>query len=416
MAIITGVIFDYSTLLIDPQQERLINELRKLLSLLKTRGLSITVVSTHEKPINNRLAQLGFPPADMVITRQDVGKPKGSPEWIYEVANRLNVESHQLLMIGDDAPDWQSAINSATVYLHAKWMGPLPERVTAIGAPEPQSVWRFATHFLLVPPRWEYAFDVPEIGLSVRSLLGSDVRLPASSETISKRSAPFTLQDIFTYNNKVKVGPYSGRDLLMLHAITSLYLEGLIEPRSWFAVYPSSTPGKKSPILREFLESVAKLFHGYFKEDLLVRAAKAVDSSLEKATAKKEGRAPNIPETNQTNTVHVHPDYKSKLRGRSVIVFDDFTTSGSSLEWARNLLYAAGARHVTLLTIGKYPLPYIIHGRKANSIIKPFERRDYQPDMLFEKNPVNLQRDLAGQRIIRESFTQWIKKEPLNIP
>jgi hypothetical protein len=37
-----------------------------------------------------------------------------------------------------------------------------------------------------------------------------------------------------------------------------------------------------------------------------------------------------------------------------VIVFDDFTTEGKSIEWARTLLTSAQAEQVIALTIGKY--------------------------------------------------------------
>lgn len=43
------------------------------------------------------------------------------------------------------------------------------------------------------------------------------------------------------------------------------------------------------------------------------------------------------------------------IKDRNVIVFDDFTTTGMSLEWARQLLDNAGAKKIILMTVGKYP-------------------------------------------------------------
>jgi hypothetical protein len=413
LAILSGVIFDYSCILLSNPSPtpKLLGRIKGLLTQIKSQGLSFIVFSTHSQPINEKLARFGLPPADLIITQNDVGKAKGSPEWIYETARRLNIEPYQLLIIGDDARDWRSAINSATVYIHAKWATALPNGVTAIATDEPEGIWRFITHYFLNPPRWEYALDVPEFKLHVRSLLGSNVNLPATKTSPPPSKVSFTLQDIFTYNIKAQVGPHNAKDLLMYHAITSLYLEGFISPRSYFAIYPSSTPNKNNPLLEEFLKPVSKIFHGYFKENLLIRAKQAVDSSMEKAAARRQRRKANIPDTNQTNTLHVHPSYKGKLEDRSIIVFDDFTTSGGSLEWARNLLYAAGAREVVLLTIGKYPLDYTIHSTKAGALITPFQLRDYNFESLFSLINISLTRNLAAQQIIKKSFAALLKKE-----
>jgi hypothetical protein len=274
-------------------------------------------------------------------------------------------------------------------------------------------VWRFLTHFLLQPPRWEYSLDHTEEALFFRSLLGSDVRLPATKTEPPRTPPSFTLQDVFTYDIKVRVGSLKAVDVLMLHAMTSLYLEGLIRPNSLFAVYPSSKPGKISPLLKEFLKPASRLFHGYFKEDLLVRATQAVDSSLEKANARRENRRPNIPDTNQTNTVHINPAYRRTLQGRPVIVFDDFTTTGQSLEWARNLLYSAGASQVILLTIGKYPKPHAVHRLKPLAGVRPFERGEYVFSELFDKYEIVLTRNRDAQRAITNSFQYMINKQPL---
>lgn len=412
MPTLTGVIFDHSSILLHNPDPNLLDEIKRLLGLIKSHRLTFTVFSTHAQPINERLATFGLPPADLIVTEVDVGKRKGSPEWIREAARKLGTEPYQLLMVGDDARDWRSAINAATVYIHAHWAEEMPEGVTALYTGSPIAVWRFISHLLLNPPRWEYSLDLPDLNLYVRSLLGSNVRLPASETDPPTNPPSFTLQDIFTYETKAKVGPNPARDLLMLHALSSLYLEGHIEPSSYFAVYPSSTPGRVSPQLHEYLQPAAKLFHGYFKDTLLIRARKAVDSSREKVAAKRENRPPNIPEGNQTNTVHVHPDYRNKLRDRTVIVFDDFTTTGQSVEWARNLLYAAGAGKVILLTIGKYPKPYVVHDVRPGRIITPFQRRDYVVPEVFEKTEIVLTRHAWALALIKKSFAHWIKGEP----
>jgi phosphoribosylpyrophosphate synthetase len=348
------------------------------------------------------MSRRSLPEADLVLTFKDVGKRKGSHWWVYEAASRLGLESHQLLYVGDDTLDWRSAINAAVFYLHAGWAAPQPGGTTALAADTPHDVLMFASHFLMLPPRWEFTLDRPENALCVRSLLQAGKNLKATTPK------QFTLQDVFTYKNKVLVDDDNARNLLMLHAISSLYLEGLIPRNPVFAVYPSSKPGKANPVLEEFLGPVSKLFHGYFKDDLLVRAKAAPDTSLLRY------KGGNAEFSMQTNTVHVNPTYTSRLENKTVIVVDDFTTTGMSLEWARHLLLAAGAEEVTLLTIGKYLKPHRLYTLQSGAVdaLTPFEPTTYAPEEIFDLQKIWMDRHEAAASYISDSFASRVENKP----
>jgi hypoxanthine phosphoribosyltransferase len=229
------------------------------------------------------------------------------------------------------------------------------------------------------------------------------VNLPSSRE-----GRTFTLQEVFGHTGRdVQIGDNSARNLLMLHALAGLYLEGFISPNSLFAVYPSHSPGRINDNLRGFLDPVSKLFGGYFKDDLLVRAVPAIDTSLERWKARTERREPDVSFADQTNTVHVNPDYAKTIRtkDRTILVFDDFTTSGRSLDWARSLLLAAGAGRVVLMTVGKYPGPYHeCYTPRSTETIAPFSRKDYDPDADFRTLSVRMREDTSTRRVIETSF------------
>jgi hypoxanthine phosphoribosyltransferase len=404
-----GVIFDHSTLLVDPHDTKLVASVRSLLENLKTAGLQLVVFSTNPQDINAALKQQGIPAADHYITKEDVGANKGSPAWVRAAASRMNAQPHELLYVGDDVLDWRTSINAATWYLHAGWIRPTPGGTKSFVASKPEMVWMFVTHFLLALPRWSYTLDIEEHRLHLRSLLGAKVVLPSTDP-----DGTFTLQDVFTYANKVKVGKESARNLLMLHAITSLYLEGLIVPNSSIAVYPSSKPGKISGVLREFVEPVSWVFHAYFR-DLLVRAVAAPDTSLERVKASREGRDPNVSFTTQANTVHVNQKYRNLINGRTVVVFDDFTTTGMSLEWARNLLHAASAARVIMITIGKYPRPHTIYVPTKGVVVTPFELKQYTLNM-FGRVQVDMKQDANAPKQIYQSLAMWKEGKPYSNP
>jgi phosphoribosylpyrophosphate synthetase len=399
-----GIVFDHTTLILSKHRGKVLQSLRDVLGDLKNRGLKIVVFSTDPIDIQQHLRDRSLPEADLHLTRPAIGRAKGSPAWIRAAAERLGIRPFQLLYIGDDELDWRTAINSATFYLHASWARPVPHRATTLVVDSPSSILLYATHFLLLRPRWEYAWSDPWNGLYIRSLLGASARLPATAP------ASFTLQDVLTYTRKVQVGSRPARDLLMIHALSSAYVEGLIRPNAFFTVYPSSAPGRMSDVLLEFLKPASCFFHGYFKRDLLLRAREAQDTSRARARAAREGQPDPVDFSTQTNTVHVNVKYRRSLEGRSVVVFDDFTTTGMSLEWARNLLHAAGAREIVLLTIGKYPKAYTMYTPRARDLITPFTLGDYTVTRDFVSRTLPIKRDVQAPAILQQSF-QYLKDD-----
>jgi predicted HAD superfamily phosphohydrolase YqeG len=397
-----GIVFDYSVLLVDERDTRLLSELRAALETLKALGLKLVVFSTNPQPIQQRLKKRGLPPVDCVMTKADVldakGVPanKGSGLWLERAAEELGVETYQLAYIGDGWYDWLMAGHAAVFYLHANWAAPLPPKMVAYVADEPADVLGLVTHFLLLPPRWEFTLDQSRFGLCVRSLYSALDTLPRD-----RAGRSFNVKDVFTYGRAVPIGEEDARDLLMLHAVSSLYLEGLIKPYSLFAVYPSSTPGQTNRKIQGFLEPVSKLFHGYFQPDLLVRAVQGKDTSL----YRWRGRSDEVSYLDQTNTGHLNPEHASKIgrKNRTVLVFDDFTTTGRTLDWARNLLYAAGAGRVVLLTVGKYPSPYLLHLPREGECITPFEHTTYTRAQ-FHRTAISMDWHPEVKPTIQQSF------------
>jgi hypothetical protein len=161
----------------------------------------------------------------------------------------------------------------------------------------------------------------------------------------------------------------------MAHVIVNCYLEGMLTPGTFFCLYPGSKVGTASTQIAEYARPAASIIHGFYRSDLLQRVVDAPDTSLERVAARREYRTPNVSIATQAKTVTVGPDYRYKLRGRRVVVFDDFTTKGMSLDWARTLLLTAGAAEVVLVTIGKYGGTYTQYIPRV--AIDPFEHHDY---------------------------------------
>lgn len=410
---IEAVIFDHTTLVLPAGKADHQAASRDLIQRLKGVGLRIVVFSTHRTNISVELADRGLPAPDLYLTSEDVPdkKAKGSPVWVREAARRLRIAPHQCLYVGDDMLDWRTAISAATLYLHAGWAKPLSGGEPALVMTDPGSVYEFASHYALQPPRWAYALDLPKQGLTLRSLLPASVKLDGNAPR-----SKFSLQDVFTYEKDIEVGAHKARDLLMFHALSSLYLEGLIPPNALFTPYPSHERGKTGGPIATFLRPASTLFHGYFKDDLLDRQAEAPDTSMERAAAKRERRQSTVSFADQVRTLCLSPSYRGRLEGKTVIVMDDFTTTGMSLEWARNLLSRAGADKIILMTIGKYGEWYDYYGNSNPVAFAAFTLNHAEVASTFTRDSIRLTQNQESIALVQQSFYNIRQNLPLEIP
>lgn len=350
---VRAVAFSHAALFVD--QAGLQSEIRELLEWLAGSDVEVAVLSTHARDIDGHMLARAYPAAAASIFRDHPlvgGKNKGAPEWMTATAAELGVNLSECFSVGVSFFDWLSAVNAGMLYVHAGWAGPRPHKASCLVADTPRDLAWIASHFLLEPPRWSFKLDDPSRRYRLRCLLPASARLPATNPR------EFKLQDVFTYDRPVVVGDDSAQDILMLHALSSAYLEGLIPTGSFFVVYPGSVPGSISRQVQSFLRPASSFFHAYVRTRLLERAVRAPDTSLMRARARSQGREDPSTMLNQSNTVRLDPKFTGKLAGRTVVVFDDFTTTGMSLEWARNLLMLGAAESVVGLSIGKYSSRY----------------------------------------------------------
>jgi hypothetical protein len=116
--------------------------------------------------------------------------------------------------------------------------------------------------------------------------------------------------------------------------------------------------------------------------------------------------------TTQTNTVHVNEAHRGLVENNTVLLFDDFTSSGMSLEWGRNLLYAAGAARVVLVTVGKYGQPFTSVYEPYGADISPYIVKDYDEDS-FTRRSYKMEHDTAAYERLKKSFNRYAESRVL---
>ncbi|MFF6979266.1 hypothetical protein ACFZAV_16320 [Streptomyces sp. NPDC008343] len=343
-----------------------------LLAWLDERDVAFVLLTTDPMEADAAMAAAGLPAPALHLSLDDIPdkKKRGSGVWLQEVAQRLKLRMNQLLLVGTSKWDWLTGINAGVAYIHANWASQVRDAkgMDTLSAVDPEGVAEFLEHFFLPEPCWTFADDSTDRAFRIRSLLPPNVRFPHAANRI------FELQDVFTRGRTITIGKQDARDILMLRLLSSAYLDGTLPGRSLFCVYPSSNVGKVSAQLAGFLEKAKVMVGSYYKEDLLERVIAAPDTSMERVKRNRgEARTADISIAAQTGTVRINPKHRGKLDGKTVVVFDDFTTEGTSIEWARTLLLSAGAAEVIALTVGKYGSRHTRYELRPGTAINPFD-------------------------------------------
>ncbi|HZN98088.1 MAG TPA: HAD-IA family hydrolase [Gemmatimonadales bacterium] len=339
---VEAVLFDQSTLL-SPKDHTVWPGVLEMLADLKAMGLRWVATSNEpSSTIGPRLQRAGLTP-DALMTRSETGDRKPSPKFCNLAAQQLGLKNNQLVYVGDDdRNDAIAAIAARVLYFNARWAHPAaPPYGFDLAAPA--SVPAFLRLFLRRQPRWHLQLDEKDGD-------GNPVSTKALLSARREWNAEITnaIKGVLKRGGQNRIGPVRVDDLLLFHLLTTIYLGGLHEDVDWWTVYPSSTAGKVNDILVRFSDQYSKLFRDRFLPDLLVRHTNAETSHKVRA----QGRDPGF--INQANTLHLNPAHRGNIRKKHVLVLDDFTTDGYSLEAARLLLLRGGARAVTGIGIGAH--------------------------------------------------------------
>lgn len=312
------------------------------LSRLSNLGIKIAIVSNRPKRQGTgKIARLQYSP-DCFVTKNEVGEPKGSPKWVEYICNAFNIEPRDVLYLGDTDHDMWTAVNARVVYLNAAWSNSVMEY--GIQVSSPAILTPLVENFFMKPTLWYWT-------LNTQDRLGRTVEAKAMIDGNGAKvlDIRYGLLDWAKHDRDSNVGPFKLGNFFMLHLLASIYLGGLYEKADWWTTYPGSDGGTNTA-MDEFFDIAAKLFRDKFKPRLLVRHSPAVDSG----EARAAGRSVSF--MNQVGTVCLNDDPATveQIRGKSIVLIDDFITDGYSSEWARNLLFEAGAANVITVTIGKY--------------------------------------------------------------
>lgn len=374
---IKAVILDVSGTMLD-KNNALVPGIADMVAQLKSRNLNIFFAS------NNwfqwfALKKYFEKDKENFLESRTIGGNKGRKKFIRHICSKLDIGPNEILYLGDSQNDFLEAINSGVIFFLAGWSN--PNYPYGIPVATPAEFVAIIEKFFLKPALWYYSIDGSDgdgRSVCVRALLDPDV---------AKATGITTLLKSHGQSGNRYINGFKSSDYLSLHLISSIYLEGLHKKASGtpiWCMYPGHE-GNYTPTLDTLMTLLSRLFRESYHQNLITRHQSALSSSrtrIAKGTVTLD---------TQLRTIQLNPLMQAKIKGRPVIVVDDFTTEAYGFETARNFLMNAGASAVICIAIGKYGSGYnalspkegiVWDSFKPNSLLK---RDDFRSTHLAEK-------------------------------
>lgn len=373
-----GVIFSLTDVLAHRGQmdANLLAEVVRLLRFLLSRNVQpvlvsnttwvVTIATTGEKkPYQDYLADLVGSRLPYFQGGRDMDF-KQTRAAMEHVLNHFGWASSEVMYVGNTLDDVKAASNGGFPLLNAKWHG--DNSPYGFEFASPKDVASFVDCCCLSLGEWFWGYSSG--GLRVYSI--------APLAEVSRKYPQGAIYSTDAKNAaKLDVGNIRFWGLLMAARI---HLSGIGSEIDYVAPYPGHKVNSTKRELMNAVSVVSGSLRARYLVDLIVRHTDAQKSQ----TLRTSGGTPTA--ANQLGTIHLNQApikpgpkqqrYKSRpnFKGKTVLVVDDICTQGFSLEAARALLEAAGAR-VILLSWLKTPGPNDYHriASIAPAIKKPFQ-------------------------------------------
>ena len=316
-------------------------EIKQLVTFLQSSGIKLAVASNNsENAVEKNFQRAGLTLPNIIVSSERMGAKKPSPKFVYEIQNLANIELNEMCYLGDDdKTDMFCAVNAGILPLAAKYSNRSMKYGLSINSVKELHNY-LETFGRQEPPYfgWTYSTSCRDTGsdIAVRVLLGNHNGLTPILRTILKNQKDVPISS----GSNVYISY-----ILFHYFVSQCYFSNLIKDIDWITVYPGHEQESLNPVLKAFSKYIAQMFRDKFIPDLIVRHQNAPKSQF-------QGDQRNI--VDQFRTVHLKSSYREKIKHKTILVLDDFTTCGYSLETARRMLLQADADKVVCLAMAKF--------------------------------------------------------------
>ena len=298
---------------------------------IKEQGNEILLVSNRSKPdwLDDTLDFLSF------IECPNRQSGIVIPELIRQNPD-LKLQHSEFIVLGASDHDLQMATNSKSLLIRCDW-AELGATMCRYGVPWKDPVGLPALINYL-DDAYPWYFVSPGDFLDVYALTNAGTH----SETDLKIAG--LINRLRKFLKDRVPGFKSG---ITLHLLSSLYATSVFEDAGLWSYYPSSkSENSGEEVMAELCRLARETYKKRLSEPLFLRHTPSIQRHV-------DGGNRDDP-TSQLVSVHLNPEYRRKIRGKVVVVFDDYLNRGVSFGVSSSLLKAAGAEKVIAVAVGKF--------------------------------------------------------------
>ncbi len=251
-----------------------------------------------------------------------------------------NLQKSQVVIFGYGELDVPMYANSQSVLVRCDWRSDVHPKIRPYGIPCPEI--GLLPHILTLlneehPWHFTHTHSLYDTYCLTNAATrkGSDAELKALAEKLQ---------------GCLKAGDPKNRWDFMVHLLSSLYATPIFRTVDLWGYYPSAaSKNEGKEVIADFAEIARTTFKRRKKDHPLIIRHTPTYSRHRGPQSDRDDPAQQI------ETIHLHPDYKGALSGKTVAVLDDYTTHGVSFSVAAAFLRKAGVAKVVAIAIGKFP-------------------------------------------------------------
>lgn len=316
-----------------------------------------TDLSIEEKENFDRLVNASIESGNKIIfTSRDLSKQDSLGEISIDNKNiyfkirddvkslikKLEGKENYFIVIGNREQDLFMAANNKLFFIVPKWCTNYDDRVERYGI-KVKSIKSLGKliDIIINQQSWYYRLDLDD-KTTILSLTNANTKYGTHSVE--------ELELIEGFRSYLKEGNKKYSKILLLHFLASISNNPEFRDINDWGIMPSSgTQLNEDMIL--FKEKARELMNGRRKEPILIRHTETWKSHK----SWKNGRD-RLPCDRHFETITINTYYKkgNKLKGRTVCLFDDYLTNGTTFETARNLLLKAGVKKIFFVSLGRF--------------------------------------------------------------
>lgn len=295
-------------------------------------GYPVGMISNHAEP---SWFQKHFANSNVAYVH-NYGRQNGG--IIKSIATATNSNAHDVIVLAATDTDLQMGKNGGALLVAAGWANNPKLKSLGIEAKTPAEL----LDMLNLVDGWLGGWRVKcsAHNYKIFSLADlSTIHQPPTQQVFGQK-----------VTNAVKNGGGCLNALLVLTA-RSLLQDGIGDKTLW-GVYPSSSSNNTdNEVLSDFTHrlrtTVSRAHHAKRGIPLFIRHTPSVKRSSSKTVNR-------LDPSNQIETIHINPEYRTSIVGKTVVVIDDCTTYGVSFGVAAAFLNKAGAKEVIGVALGKF--------------------------------------------------------------